>query len=130
MAAGGIKPGVIGGGVISSPGEGKSPGVLGGGFGGVGKRLGRSRMDGSDSSAGELQQELMFCQAYWQHLAKEVDLGGLLELRLATLKAYSVVLAEVRPLLLLSHPSPRQTSLQPPLKHLTLLPSLADGVRG
>jgi hypothetical protein len=87
-------------------------------------------MDGSDSSAGELQQEMMFCQAYKQHLAKVVDLGGLLELRLAISKACSVDLVEVRPLLLPSHPSARQTSLQPPLKLLTLHPSLADGARG
>lgn len=32
------KPGVIGGGAVPPPGEGKAPGVLGGGFGGVGKR--------------------------------------------------------------------------------------------
>lgn len=42
------KPGVIGGGVVPPPGEGKAPGVLGGGFGGVGKRLVRGRNDAAD----------------------------------------------------------------------------------
>lgn len=45
------KPGVIGGGVVPPPGEGKAPGVLGGGFGGVGKRgVLRGRNDAVEGS--------------------------------------------------------------------------------
>lgn len=46
------KPGVIGGGAVPPPGEGKAPGVLGGGFGGVGKRLVRGRTEPTDGSSG------------------------------------------------------------------------------
>lgn len=55
LAAGGIKSGVIGGGAVASPGDGKAPGVLGGGFGGVGKRMARGRNDVSDSPSGKSQ---------------------------------------------------------------------------
>lgn len=55
MAAGNVKSGVIGGGAVASPGDGKAPGVLGGGFGGVGKRMARGRNDVSDSPSGKSQ---------------------------------------------------------------------------
>lgn len=107
------KPGVIGGGVVPPPGEGKAPGVLGGGFGGVGKRIGRGRGEGTEGASGEtnLTRRPDTPLTSIQDRQRMPVLGELPGLLLATLKAY-LALGDRRPPLLPNRRSTKSTNRQ------------------